>query len=191
LTAKPRIHIHEDDWAMRFLAPVAALDDMDQEFDKSKAHQAAHTDAHGNLTRPYGFENTPLDYSSIPLMLADAAAILEAFFPRVRDFVATASAGFEAGANDPYGLCETDAYCFGTSWECFVKLEHKDGIVRQIWFECWTKDKDDIARLRNALLAIDAVIPSALSDHWVDACGPVGDAEFMDEYFAALEAQPR
>ena len=69
-----------------------------------------------------------------------------------------------------------------------MKLEHKDGVVKAIWFECRTAEPDDIFRLRAALVALNAIVPSAVVDYWINAVGPVGDQEFLGKYFEDLQS---
>lgn len=180
------IHVHEDDYGMRVLVPAAALADVQRDQANAKEHHARHTDQNGLTTKPYAIRRPSLDYSAIPLRVTDAAAALEKHFPRVRKFTATATSGFEPRKIDAYGSYETDAYCFGASAECFIKLEDKDHIVREIWFECLTSDREEIARFRAALNALNIIAPSAIADYWFNECGAISDQEFMDRYCRAL-----
>ncbi|MBL8213403.1 MAG: hypothetical protein JNK87_21980 [Bryobacterales bacterium] len=59
--------------------------------------------------------------------------------------------------------------------------------MKQIWFECRTQDQARLDALRTAILAIDAMVPSAIADYWVNLAGPVGDRLFLERYFQTLE----
>ena len=93
------IHIHEDDWAMRNLYPLDALPEASA--DVAQAREAGErnrapdgagwTDIH--VIRP-----PSKDYSVMNLLVADATAALDGLMPRVRRFIATASVGFDPGA---------------------------------------------------------------------------------------------
>ena len=106
--------------------------------------------------------------------------------PRVRRFNATASAGLDPNVHDAMGSYNQEAYCFGFDESCFVKLEADGDRVKQIWFECGTEDAGQLAALRDAILAIDALVPSMIADYWNDMSGRVQDAAFLGEYFRQL-----
>lgn len=172
---------------MRTLVPMAALEEAARDVEKARLAGEANADPNGlGWTDVYIAQSPSIDYSEIPLSLNDAANVLSGHFPRIRDFVATASAGFSSKEKDPYGSYESDAQCYGTGADCFVKLEHKDGIVRQIWFECRTKEQSDVLRLRDALVAINATVASAIIDYWLDAAGAISNTEFLNRYFEEL-----
>lgn len=187
---EPSIHVHEDDCGMRVLVPASALADVQRDQERAGVHHSKHTDPKGLTTQPYMIQPPSMSFADMPLRLADAAAALEPHFPRVRKFSATAGAGFDDGKLDAYGSYETDAYCYGTGAECFIKLEHKDGIVNQVWFECLTSDMAELARFRAALVAIDCVAPSAIADYWLNMSGEVRDQDFMDRYCQAILRNP-
>ena len=126
------------------------------------------------------------DYAATGLTLSAAAAVLEPLLPRVPRFNSTASAGFAEGPEDPWGTYEQQAWCYGFDEDCFVKLEPAGELVKQIWFECRTREQARGAALRSAVLAIDGLVPSAIADYWIDMAGPVHYPAFLDSYFEAL-----
>ncbi|MEJ0022849.1 MAG: hypothetical protein WDN76_04990 [Alphaproteobacteria bacterium] len=172
---------------MRSLVPLAAFAEVQQDVERAQTEGAKNAAPSGlgwsdiYLARP-----PTIDYSAIPLRLRDAAALLEKWFPRILNFTATASAGFSPGVRDPYGSYETDAQCYGTGASCFIKLEHKESVVHGIWFEGQTDNREDMSRLRHGLMALDAIVPSAIADYWLSTSGAIGDQAFMDRYFDAL-----
>jgi len=64
-------------------------------------------------------------------------------------------------------------------------------LVANIWFDLGTDDVNAANRLRKAIEAIDALVPSAIADYFLDFSGPVSDAKVLDSYFADLAAQRR
>lgn len=69
-----------------------------------------------------------------------AEAVLAPILPRVRRFVATASAGFGPDAHDPYGIYEDEAHCYGLD-------------VADYWLGCTgvVRDRDFLDRYVRAL----------------------------------------
>jgi hypothetical protein len=180
------IHIHEDDWGLRNLYPLAAFGEAEAELRMAREFGERHRDPSGfGSWDIYVIKGPSVDYASIPLAFEDAAKRLEPIMPRVRRFYATASAGFDLSKRDAWSSYEEDAWCFGRSENCFVKLDGEDDLVRRIWFELRGRDPDDIAALRKAIEAIDALVPSVIVDYWLDQAGAVGEADFLDRYFAA------
>lgn len=128
-------------------------------------------------------------YSKFGLRVTDAASVLEPSLPRVQEFIATASAGFDRSIRDPWGRYDHNAYCFGFDAACFLKLEVARELVEHIWFECRTREAAKVAALRQAMVAIDALVPSAIADYWNDMAGAVQDSAFLDQYFRQLTEQ--
>jgi len=126
------------------------------------------------------------DYSALGLRLTDAVAVLEPLMPRVRRFNATATAGFDPGVRDAWGTYDQEAYCYGFGASCFLKLDVDGNFVKRIWFECRTQDVGNINALRKAMLAINALVPSAIADYWNDMVGAIQDSAFLDQYFQEL-----
>lgn len=184
---EPSIHIHEDDWGMRNLYPAAALTEASA--DVARAIEA------GERNRvPDGFGWTDLhligepsiDYAAAELILSSAADALSPIMPRVRRFTATAMAGFALGASDSWGTYDQDAYCYGFDALCFIKLEPEGGLVKRVWFEGRTAEPERLAALRQAIEAVDALVPSVVADYWEDQIGAIRDTLFLDQYFQQL-----
>jgi len=185
--AELSIHIHEDDWGMRSLVPLAAFAEIQQDIAKAQEASAKNAAPNGGgWTDMYIARPPSIDYSAIPLRLNDAVEVLAKHFPRIPKFTATASAGFSSDVRDPYGSYETEAQCYGTGSSCFIKLEHRDAVVNSIWFEGRTNKHEDISRLREAVIALNAIVPSVIADYWLSASGVISDRDFMDRYFDAL-----
>lgn len=182
------IHIHEDDWGMRNLYPLSALTEAMRDITRAAEAGEKNRAPDGvGWMDVHVIGKSSVDYSSVPLPLAAITSAVEPLMPRVRRFTATAVAGFTAGAHDPYGTYQTDAYCFGFNADCFVKIEPAGDTVKSIWFECRTDDPQRIETLRKCFLRIDALAPSIIVDYWLDAAGRIADAEFLDAYVAALK----
>ncbi|HRD74587.1 MAG TPA: hypothetical protein PK264_01410 [Hyphomicrobiaceae bacterium] len=181
------IHIHEDDWGLRNLYPLAA-------FDAAVADVAAAEKAGRDNVAPDGIGWTSVhliqapkvDFTATGLAVDAVAPILERLLPWVRRFVATSMAGFSGGARDPYGSYEDDAWCFGFGSHCFVKLEPAGVLVRQVWFEARTSDPYELGALRTAIEAIDGLAGAMIADYVLEAVGRVRDRTFMERYLSSL-----
>jgi hypothetical protein len=167
---------------MRSLHPVSALQQAGEDLGKAAASATANR-------APDGYGWTGIHIIRAPddvyedLQLTALAGDLEQIFPRIRNFAATASAGF--GAHDPLGVYDDDAWCFGLGNDCFIKLEPEGDFVRSIWYEA-RAGRERIAKLREAMEVIDRAAPSIVVDYWLDYAGAVSDAEFMRRYCDAL-----
>lgn len=183
------IYIHEDDWAMRSLYPEESADEAAGEM--LAAHEAGERNrspSGSGWTDMHLIEAPSINYAGIGLTLADAAAALEPILPRVKRFSATISACIGTEERDPLGSYEEEAWCFGRSEDCFVKLEPEGALVRDIWFELRGTDPADASALRAAIEAVDRLAPSYLADYWLSFAAPA-DAEGLDEYFALHAAR--
>jgi len=181
------IHIHEDEVGGRNLHPLVAAADVAADVGAAAVASEANRAPGGvGWTDVHVIQQPERDYTDAGLRLADADAALAPILPRVRDFAATASAGFEPGAHDPWGVYEDDAYCYGLDAACFIKLEPDGDLVRHIWFAVETPDIERLARVRDAIVALDRLVPSVIADYWLDATGEVRDAAFFDAYLRAL-----
>jgi len=182
------IHIHEDDWGMRNLYPAAAGDEAQD--DIARAAEAGERnrapDGRG-WTDMHVIQPPKTDFTDAGLPLAAVIAVLEPMMPRVRRFYATIGSAMAKGAGrDPLGSYLENAVCFGFGRSCFVKVEPEGALVASIWFEASGAGPAQLAALRAALLAIDALAPSIVADYWLDLTGRVGDVAFLDRYFAEL-----
>jgi hypothetical protein len=181
------IHIHEDDWGMRNLYPIAALDHA--HIDIGLAIETGERNrVEGGLgwTDMHRIQPPASDYVSAGPEVSKVDAVLAGVLPRVKRFTATAGAGF-GGEHDPYGSYETDAYCYGIDRWCFIKVDTTDGnLVTAIWFEFRSPDPAKLELLRSGLLAIDLLMPSVIADYWVDATGAVADQQFLGAYLDHL-----
>ncbi len=182
------IHIHEDNWGMRNLYPATAEDEARD--DMARASEAGERnrapDGQG-WTDIHVIQAPTSDFTHVGLQLAPVVAVLEPLMPRVRRFYATIGSAMAKDAKrDPLGTYQENAVCFGFGASCFVKVEPKDSLVAGIWFEAPSGEPARLAALRAALLAIDALAPSIVADYWLDVTGRVGDAAFLDRYFAVL-----
>jgi hypothetical protein len=185
------IHIHEDDWAMRALHPIAVAQQItgDLEAAKQAALENRSPDGAG-WTNVHLIAEPTLDYSAFNLPISKIAEVLEPILPRVRKFTATASAGFTPGVVDPYGSYDADAYCFALSQDCFIKCEVMSEAptrVKSIWYEARDARKEALSKLRSAFQAIDALCPSVIADYWLDLSGEIANNTFLSAYFETLE----
>ena len=181
------IHIHEDDWGMRSLHPIAAWPEAAADIDEAAAAGNRNRAPDGvGWTSVHVIAEPQIDFTSNGLSLEEAARLLAPLMPRVKRFVATSMAGFRTATRDPYGSYEENAWAFGFDAGCFIKLEPEGDLVRRIWFEASTGNTAHLAALRLAILAIDAIAECILIDYWSDSSGRVRDGGFLDRYFAAL-----
>lgn len=185
--AVTKIHIHEDEWGMRCLHPLAAAAEVAADLRDAEAAIRANRAPHGvGWTDVHIIAAPAHDYAAAGLTFTQADAALTPIMPRVRRFVATASAGFDEGVQDPLGSYEDDAYCYGVDASCFVKLDGDEPLVQQIWYGADTEDPARLDRLRRAIIAVDQLVPSVIADYWLDCTGSVADGEFLDRYMRML-----
>ncbi|MGO1080848.1 hypothetical protein [Inquilinus sp. CA228] len=182
------IHIHEDDWGLRNLYPAAAWDDAQADIaravDSGERNQVP--GGHG-WTDMHVVQPPKIDFTHVGLELVKVRAALEPLMPAVSRFYATIGSAIGRQERDPLGTYLENAVCFGFGAPCFVKVEARGSLVASIWFEARSDEPAQLAVLRAALLAIDALAPSIVADNWLDLTGRIGDAAFLDRYFAALE----
>jgi hypothetical protein len=181
------IHIHEDDWGMRCLHPVAAWPEATG--DLARAIEAGRRNAAPDglgWTGVHLIEAPSIDFTATSLRLDAVATALAGVMPRVTSFIATATAGFDRSRRDPCGSYETSAWCYGHDASCFVKIEPAGDLVRGIWFEARTADLVRLACLSRAFALIDAMAEAMIVDYWLEAAGRIRDDAFMRRYLAAL-----
>ena len=186
---EPAIHIHEDDWGMRNLYPLAARSEAAADLEESIAARERNRDPSGfgwsdiHLIKP-----PSVNYVDAGLRVEDAAAALAPIMPRIRRFYATISGAIGSEDRDPYGSYEEDAWCFGLGPDCYIKLEPKGDLVERIWFDlAGDPDPSAPAAMRAAIEAIDSLVPSVVVDYWRDVEGRAGDRDFLDLHFAGRE----
>ena len=186
--SEPAIHIHEDNCGMRNLYPVGAFSEARADLARSaEAAERNRAPDGGGWTDIHVISAPSIDYSDVPLELGAAADALGNIMPRVRRFTATALSGFDS--HDPWGSYEEDAYCYGFNRRCFIKIEPAGGLVKRIWFECHTKNPEELSALARAILAIDALAESVIADYWVDRIGRVRDQAFLKSYLHELSGE--
>jgi len=185
---KALIHIHEDDWGLRTLHPLAARHEVAQDMDVSREAGERNCAPSGKgWTAVHVIRPASEDYSQTGLTPAAVAVVLEPIMPRVKRFYATATSGFSLKpGEDPYGYYNEDAWCFGRGPHCYIKLDVKEGFVCGIWFDLYGSSPADAAALRLSLEAIDRLVPSFVADYVLDAEGPVANAEFLSAYCKRL-----
>lgn len=179
------IHIHEDDWGMWSLYPIAAEPEVERDLAESIAasEKKLHPSGFG-WTAIHMIAEPSVDYRELNLLLADAAEKLSAIMPRVKRFAATIGAHIGTLEKDPYGSYENDAWCFGFDAKCFIKLEPEGDFVKGIWYDFTSSDPQAEQAMRHAFDVVNGLVPSLLVDYHQDAQGPLGDPEFLDHYFA-------
>jgi hypothetical protein len=181
------IHIHEDDWGMRNLYPLAAMPEAAADVREASEAGARSLSPNGiGWTDVHQIQEPSVNYTSVGLRLQDAVSSLESLMPHVQKFTATATAGFDPKVQDAWGRYDNDAYCYGFDASCFIKLDNEGDLVKSIWFECRTQDAERVDTLRCALLAINHLIPSGIADYWIDMAGAIEDVVFLDRYFREI-----
>ena len=185
------IHIHEDDWGMRELHPVAASAEAVALMEDERRASAANRSPDGlGWTELHVIESPEVGFADAGLTVERAVEILGAHLPKVQRFVATATAGLEEGVHDPLGVYDDDPICFGFDADAFVKVDVRDGGIAAIWFDLTHDGVAHASAMRQAFVDLDAEAPSVIADHHVDVIGAVRDASFLDGYFAALTSEP-
>jgi hypothetical protein len=188
--AMTEIHIHEDDWGMRCIHPVAAWPESTADLARAveTGKRNAAPDGLG-WTGIHLVEAPSIDFTATSLRLDALAAALDGVMPRVTSFIATATAGFDRSRRDPYGSYETSAWSYGHDATCFVKLEPAGDLVRAIWFEARTADPARLESLSRAFALIDEMAEAMIVDYWLEAAGRIRDGAFMQCYLAALAGE--
>jgi hypothetical protein len=178
-----QISIHEDDEGMRNLYPMAARTEADADM-KAAIDASARNRAPDGVgwTDVHLIEPPKTTFADVGLTLAAVVAALEPLMPRVRRFIC----GGGDPTRNPFAYRDDGADCFGFDESCFIKLEATGDLVEAIWYEARTENAEELAALRKALHAIDALTPALIADYWLDTTGPVADPAFMDAYFKAL-----
>jgi hypothetical protein len=181
------IHIHEDDWGLRNLYPMAAWPEVARDLAESIAATERNRapDGYGWLAM-HMIEAPSVDYAALRLRLSDVEAELSAIMPRVTRFAATIFSYIGSVEKDPYGSDDDRACCFGFDATCFIKIEPEGELVKTIWFDFTSGDAEAEQAMRRAFAAIDALVPSLLVDYHKDVQGPMGDPAFLDRYFAEI-----
>jgi hypothetical protein len=179
------IHIHEDDWGMRNLYPLAAQSEALADLHDAIAAGEKNRDPLGlGWTGVHVITPPSMTYVDAGLLLSDAAAALQEIMPRVRHFYAGTFASMGSTKRDPLGSYEEDAWCFGFTQGCYLKLEPRGDHVERIWFDLGRALPAQAAALRRAIEAIDRLVPSIVADYFLDVAVPVGSSEQLDRYFA-------
>lgn len=183
------IHIHEDDWRMRNLYPFAARAAVEADMAEAAAAAGRNRDASGFYADVHRIAPPSRDYADFGLTLAEAERVLAPILPRVRRFYATGLSGFASAERDPGGRYEEGAWCFGLDANCYIKLDAKGILVANIWFNLDTDDADAGRRLRRAIEAVNALVPSAIADYFLDFSGSISEPKILDNYFTQLAKQ--
>jgi hypothetical protein len=183
------IHIHEDDWGMRNLYPLASHAEALADLRASKAASEQNRDPSGyGWTDVHVIQPPSMTYVDAGLLLSDAAAALQQIMPRVRRFYTGTFASSGRERRDPLGSNEEDAWCFGFSASCYLKLEPKGDHVERIWFNLGRTQPEHAAALRHAIEAIDRLAPSIVVDYFLDIAVSVGDGGQLHRYFAEFSS---
>jgi len=186
------IHVHEDDWGMRNLYPLTVRIEVEDDIAEAASAAEKNKDPSGSgYTAIHMVKPPSQDYADLGLTLTEAERVLAPIFPRVRRFNATALSGMNDSERDPYGSYEEDAWCFGLGADCYLKIDAKGPLVGKIWFDLKTDDADAVIRLRKAIEAVSALVPSVIADYFLDFSGPVSEAGVLDGYFARLAERRR
>lgn len=186
------IHVHEDDWGMRNLYPLAVRAEVEKDISEAAAAAEKNQAPSGiGYTDIYMTKPPATDYADLGLTLAEMERVLTPILPRVHRFNATIFSAMGSAERDPFGSYEEDAWCFGLGAHCYLKLDAKGPLVSDIWFDLNTDDANAAGRLRKAIEAIDALAPSVIADYFLEFSGSVSEAGVLDSYFARLEGQRR
>jgi hypothetical protein len=170
---------------MRSLHPVAARADVQHDLTAAAEASERNRAPGGGWTDVHAIKPPKTNFTDVELRARQVEVALEPLMPRVRRFYATASGAIgKEKDHDLYGSYDDNAVCFGFDSDCYLRVDTAGELVGAIWFERRSTDKAQIGALRRALEAIDRLTPCMLVDYWLDAEGAVGDATFLDRYFA-------
>ncbi|MDT3376632.1 hypothetical protein RNI52_04760 [Labrys neptuniae] len=180
-----KIHIHEDDWGMRSLHPLMALAHYRTDLDKAAQHAVHHAAPGGTgWTDVHVIANAPEEQAQFATLTPEAFGAALAFLPRVMQFNATASAGFEK--HDEWGYYNSEALCFGHDADFYLICTHDAGVIREIFFELSSPDEVRLGFFREALSRLNAIEPLCLVDYWTDTVLDAADEEALDAYCRLL-----
>src|SRR5438552_2528835 len=99
---------------MRNLYPIEAFSEATDEVTKAAEASIRNRAPDGlGWTDLHVIASPKIDYQNVGLRLSEIAPALASTMPRVRRFIATATAGFDSKTRDPWGSYDDDAYCFG------------------------------------------------------------------------------
>lgn len=186
------IHVHEDVWGMRNLYPMEVRLEVEEDIAAAAAAGEKNRAPSGfGYTDIYVMKPPSRNYADFSLTLKEAERTLAPIFPRVRRFNATVFSAMDSSERDQFGSYEEDSWCFGLDENCFLKLDAKGDLVRNIWFDLNTDDAEAVGRLRDAIGAIDTLVPSMIADYYMDFSGPISESGVLDTYFAILAEQRR
>lgn len=184
------IRIHEDDWGMRTLHPMAAHAEVAEDLRKAIEAEEKNRDPSGfGWTEMYEAERPSICFVDVGLKLADAAAALRPIMPRVKRFYANNSSTISSAEQDPLGSYEDAAWCFGLGPQCYLKLDLDGDYVRDIWFGFDSSSSEEAAALQKCFEAIDLLVPSFIADYFLNIDLPIADGDQIGRYFAFLQSQ--
>jgi hypothetical protein len=184
------IQMHEDDWGMKGLYPMAAKEELSAQL--ADAFGGGRENLHPSgigWTRHYVVQTPSTTYVDAGLRLADAAAALARIMPRVRSLYIGIPQEGGRPEHDAAGHYDDDAWCFGYGSDCYIGLEVAGEHVRHIWFDLTRNAPDEVTALRTAMLAINRLMPSAIVDLRMAAMAPIDDRDLFDRYFARHAAE--
>lgn len=184
------IHVHDDDWGMRNIYPMAVQSEVAVDLEKAAATAAASKSPHGiGWSELHLVQEPSTDYVTAGLQLAAVASAIAPFLPRVKRFYATIGSAMGSADRDPWGSYEDDAWCFGFGPHCYIKVDEEGQLVKAIWFDISSNAPADVAALRSAMLAINELVPSFIADYFMEARVPIDNADLLDLYFAERSKQ--
>ena len=187
---EPVIYIHEDDWGMRNLYPLTARAEVAADLDAAVASAERNRHPSGiGWTAVLIIKPPAISYVEAGLLIADAAAVLEPIMPRVRHFYATIFSAMGQAERDPSGSYEDDAWCFGFGSHCYLKLDVEGEHVKYIWFDLTSDAPEHVLALRRSMEAIDQLVPSFITDYFMEVEVPLKDVELLGRYFARHMAE--
>lgn len=185
----PLIHIHEDDWGMRNIYPLAALDDVLADVETARKKGEENFDGSG-WTDVHAIEQPTTSFETLDVLVQQIVDVLTPIMPQVKRFYATIGSYMRdnpgSADRDPYGSYNDDAVCFGFGSRCFIKIDTREPYVQSIWFQAETSDPTELEALAAGLAAINRVVPCAVADYWLDEAGSLSDKAFTDRYYGLL-----
>ena len=181
------IHIHEDDYGLRALHPLAARAEVRTDLAAAVKSGIEHEAPGGGWTQMHVITPPRATFAGTGLALEALKAALAAHLPRVSRFVMTAGGGFTPGSHDSYGVYDDAPVCYGFDEEAYVIVETGGagghGAVQAIHFERSTENPASLTALAAALRAVDALTPCLLADYAWDVEGAVADAAWFEGYW--------
>ncbi|XWN29496.1 MAG: hypothetical protein ROR55_18615 [Devosia sp.] len=183
------IDCHEDSEGLRVIYPVGEMFAVRRDMQKAQ-DTLANEPGDGR----YGFYNIHVvaapksTFADHNLKVEDCIPVLSKIFPRAETY--TVHPLILSVEPLRYSPQEKDPVVFGVGDHLFLKVERAGEFVQYFWYECWFEPEAAlVSKLREAFVAINALVPAMIADYCLDRFGAIGDERFLSTYLTALASE--